>query len=318
MSGRGSCLGWGVDRSARPASEPLQRTLMGFRAALLNLKASVDARYGWWLVAIGVVVLTTAGDTLYTSLVAMLHSGLPATPRATIVWTISAIAQSGALLLPLVGMVVDRFGSRPTMVAGLSLCAVAAILAAALADTRATLVLAPALTVGMVAGTNLPVMAAINRWFHLRKALAVAAVLFAASALASTRLKLRTALLGFATLYLVALATLLLANGPGWAFAGIALLGAGHVGGTALTIAAIGEYFGRRRFATLLGTYWLVSGALQTGIFGLLFAIRPWLNYFGVSVEVPGMVGIALVPAALSAVAYWKLGDPKPAPSQIQ
>ena len=48
---------------------------MDFRRALSSLKASTDDRYGWWLVATGVVILALAGDTLIKNFTAMLHSG---------------------------------------------------------------------------------------------------------------------------------------------------------------------------------------------------------------------------------------------------
>ncbi len=421
--------------------------------------------YGWWLVATGVIILVLAGDTLIKGYTAMLHFGPLADSRINLVWTISSIGSGNVVLLPFAGLAVDRFGPRPTILAGLSLCALASVSAAVLPDSIVPMALYPVLMLGVLAGTNLPVMASINHWFYHRRTLAIAVTMFAVSALdwllslatairrdtfvrrdtfttgdtfttmasglliigvglplafmilrptatpakievsgqtassgtsrwhdghpsvdygwkeavktrefwllalaaallagadqltrmviftvadsrfhmdgsyrmfqnvheivsvgsiligaaVSKKVGLRTALLAFAALHVVALAVILVANGPGWLFAGIAILGVGHGGGIALEIAAIGEYFGRRRFATLLGTGGLVTRASQGVVFGLLFGIRPWLAYLGL--HLPGdpswALATALVPAAAGVVAYWKLGDPKPAPSQL-
>ena len=430
-----------------------------------NLRASTDAHYGWWLVGVGAVILVLAGDTLIKGYTAMLHSGSLADSRTTLVWTISSIGSGNVFLLPFAGLAVDRFGPRWMILAGLSLCALASISAAALPTSTVPMALYPVMLLGVLAGTNLPVMASINQWFHHRRTLAIAVTVFAVSTLdwllslatairgdtfirrdtfttgdtfttmasgllvigvglplafmflrptatparievsgqpassgtsrwhdgypsvdygwkealrtrefwllalaaallagadqltrmviftvadyrfhmdvsyrmftnvheivsvvsiligaaVSIKVGLRTALLAFATLHVVALAVTLVANGPGWLFAGMVILGVGHGGGIALEIAAIGEYFGRRRFATLLGTGGLVTRASQGVVFGLLFGIRPWLAYLDLRLpsDPSWALAAALAPAAAGIVAYWKLGDPKPAPSQL-
>ena len=128
---------------------------------------------------------------------------------------------------------------------------------------------------------------------------------------------LRPALLAFATLHVVGLAVILLASGPGWLFAGTLIMAAGHGGGIALGVSAVGEYFGRRRFASLLGTGGLITQALAGSVFGLLFTIRPLLTYFDLPSDPSWAFAAALIPATAGVVAYWKLGDPKPAPSQL-
>lgn len=337
------------------------------------------------------------------------------------------------------------------ILAGLSLCALASISAAAAPVGVVRLALYSALTVGMLAGTNLPVMASINHWFHHRRALAIAVTVFAVSVLdwllslateipgdtftimvsgllligialplaflflrptpmpagievsgqaasasaskwydgqpsvdygwkeavrtrefwllalagiflaganqlartlgfplAESRFEtegsyrmftniheiasvssilfgaavgmkvgLRTALLAFAALHVVALVVILLANGPGWLLVGIAIAGVGHGGGIALEIAAIGEYFGRRRFATLMGTQGVVTQASQGVAVSVLFGMVPGLAYFSLPGNAAWALAAALVPAAAGVLAYWKLGDPKPAPSQL-
>ena len=409
---------------------------------MLSLKASTDARYGWWLVATSVVILALAGDTLMKGYTAMLHSGHLGDSRTTLAWTISSAGLGSGILLPFAGLAVDRFGPRGMILAGLSLCALASITAAALPVGILPLALYSALLLGILAGTNLPVMASINQWFHDRRTLAIAVTVFAVSALdqllslataipggtvttlafglliigaglplafifvrrtatsariqdsgqpassgtskwhdgrpsveygwkeavktrefwllalagaflagadqlamtlmfqlagyrfqmersyrmfanvheivsvafilvgaaVSMKVGLRTALLAFAALQFVALAVILVANGPGWLFAGIAMLGAGHGGTMALGISALGEYFGRRRFATLMGTGGLVTRAVQGAVFGCCFAISTWLNYLNLPSNPSWAVAGALVPTAAGVVAYWKAG----------
>ena len=132
----------------------------------------------------------------------------------------------------------------------------------------------------------------------------------------SMKIGLRTALMAFAALHVAALVIILIANGMGWLYAGILIMAAGRGGGIALTISAVGAYFGRRRFASILGTDALVGGAMQGAVFGVLFAFRSWLLYFGWSVGAVWALAAALIPAVIGVTAYWKLGDPKPSPSQ--
>lgn len=421
------------------------------RSRLLPLKRQADSEYGWLVVGFGAVILLVAGDTLIASFGAMLHAEPLGASRPTLVWTISSAGQASTLLLPLAGLAVDRFGSRRMAQAGMALCGAVCVAAAALPDALAPVTLYPVLLIGVLVGTNTPVMAALNQWFHDRRAVAIAVTLFAVFAvelmvsktvalpavratilalgalvlvlglpaatmlhtpasrvqrddhgdvavsgshhewndgettvnygwrevvrtrefwllvvgaatvaaadqltrtlifpladyrfhvqgsyemfenaheivsvpfvlvggIISTRSGLRSALMAFAALHVGALAIVLIANGVGWLYAGILIMAAGHGGGIALTIAAVGTYFGRRRFATLLGTHGLAAGALQGVLFGLLFAIHPWLNYMDLSIDPTWALAAGLVPAALGTAAYWKLGDPKPSPSQI-
>lgn len=426
---------------------------MGIRSGLINAKASVDANYGWWLVAIGIVIVLLPGDALRIGYAAALFWRPLEASTINPIWTITSVGLGSGVLVPFAGLAVDRFGPRRMIVAGLSLCGLVSIAAAALpvSIVPLALYLYPLFILGILVGTKLPVMASINHWFYHRRTLAIAVTLFAVSALnllllrataipgntftnmafgllvigvglplalifvrplatpartaaahqptgsgtskwhdghpsvdyswkeaiktrefwllalaaallvgadqltrmviftvadyrfhiygsyrmftnvheivsavfiligaaVSMRAGLRTALLAFAPLQLVALALILLANGPGWLFAGTAALGAGHGAAVALGISAIGEYFGRRRFATLMGTEGLLTVAFQGVVFGLLPAISSWMAFPDLPSNPSWALAAALVPTAAGVAAYWKLGDPKPAPSQL-
>ncbi len=424
---------------------------MGIRSGLINAKASVDAHYGWWLVAAGIVIVLLPGDALRIGYTAALFWRPLEASGINPIWTITSVGLGSGVLVPFAGLAVDRFGPRRMIVAGLSLCGLVSIAAAALPVSIVPLALYPLLTLGILVGTKLPVMASINHWFYHRRTLAIAVTLFAVSALnllllrttaipgntftnmafgllvigvglplalifvrplatpartaeahqpagsgtinwndgypsvdygwkeavktrefwllalagaflagadqlvmaqvyqlagprfqmersyrmfsdvheifsvvciligaaLSMRVGLRTALLALAALQLVGLAVILVANGPGWFFAGIAALGAGHGGTIALGISVLGEYFGRQRFATLLGTQGLLTVAFQGVVFGLPPAISSWMTYPDLPSNPSWTLAAALVPTAAGVAAYWKLGDPKPAPSRL-
>ena len=166
-----------------------------------------------------------------------------------------------------------------------------------------------------LAGYRFQMERSYRMFANVHEIVSVAFILVGAAV--SMKVGLRTALLAFAALQFVALAVILLANGPGWLFAGIAMLGAGHGGAIALGISVLGEYFGRRRFATLLGTGGLITQAVQGVVFGLLFAISTWLNYLDLPSNPSWAMAAAMIPMAAGVAAYWKLGEPKPAPSQL-
>ncbi len=409
---------------------------------LLNFKPSAKANYGWWLVGIGVVVMTLTGNGLVLSLVRILAPALSGGSGALLLWTVTSSRQFSRVLLPIVGLAVDRFGPRPMMLAGLTLCAVAAVAASLLPVGVATLALLPVLTAGTLVGTSTPVLTSINHWFYRRRALAIAVLLFAVDALefpislATTdlgtatlifgvlilviglplatqvrrqepgvgrvagdnqpprdepgnwdggysapeyrwteavrtrefwlltaaaasltavdqltrwllfpiadyrfelegsyrqfedpygivssvfllvgglmamRMRLRSALLIFAIVHLLAVIIVLLAPNTWWLFVASVILGAGYGGLRALGIAAVGDYFGRNRFATLLGTQGLLIAVAELAMVGgpLLvtkLAENPTWEY-----------AAAIVPAAVGIGAYRMLGDPKHAPSE--
>ena len=127
------------------------------------------------------------------------------------------------------------------------------------------------------------------------------------------RFPLRRALFWFASLHLAAAVALLAANGVGFFFLAAALLGMGTGGVRPLSIAVLGAYFGRYRFATILGIYLIVSQMLS----GVGFSVMPWLSYLDIN-------HIGILPAVMAAVfaaigmaAYLWIRDPRPAPSQV-
>ena len=126
------------------------------------------------------------------------------------------------------------------------------------------------------------------------------------------RIPLRRALFWFAAFHLAAAVTLLAANGVWVLFLSVALLGVGMGGLQPLSIAALGAYFGRYRFATILGIYLIVTQMLSDAG----FSVVPLLSYLGINhiAILPAMMAAVL--AAIGVAAYLWIKDPRLAPSQ--
>ena len=127
--------------------------------------------------------------------------------------------------------------------------------------------------------------------------------------LIGSRMQIRNALLLFALIHLAAIAALSMANSLWMFFAAFALLGAGSGGLAPLNIAALGTYFGRRRFATLYGT-----AALVVGIATFVEPVLIGLVFDQAGDDLP--LVLCAILALVSALAYRAAGRPMLAPSQ--
>ncbi len=124
------------------------------------------------------------------------------------------------------------------------------------------------------------------------------------------RIPIRYALCMFALLHLLSAVALVVGDSVGMLWLSAALLGMGAGGEAALSVAAVGAYFGRRRFATIIGIQmvivWPLIAVMHPGAF--------WLNNFDASGFLPVDAAAAL--AGLAMVAYLVAGEPRLAPSQ--
>ena len=132
--------------------------------------------YGWWVVTAGSLLSTLAGGFYIHGFSAFLGPlaeefdvGL-----ATATLFFAAAAGSEAVLGPVVGYLVDRFGPRRVMLAGIPLFA-AGFLLLSLAPN--TLVVVIAIAVVISPGVNMGIFAssatAVSHWFHRRRAVAL-------------------------------------------------------------------------------------------------------------------------------------------------
>ncbi len=132
--------------------------------------------YGWWIVAVGCVFNALAGGTYWTGFSVYF---LPVTrdlglSRATTSLAYGLARLEGGIEGPLAGYLVDRLGPR-TMVAIGGLLAGLGFMLLSQINSFATflLVYIGVLAMGMNAGFNHGVMAAVNNWFLRRKGLAM-------------------------------------------------------------------------------------------------------------------------------------------------
>ena len=404
--------------------------------------------YGWWLVAIAgfIIAVAVAGGGIttpsfqqYTLELLRTDSDYPFPDWPY--YFFAVFGAVGGLLSPVVGMVVDRWGSKKPMLIGLPLAGIRLLVAGLLPRLPVASVVSPLVTLGSTLGGYLPAVTAVNHWFRRQRAMAMAVMLFGvavAGTLAKqlpgpvgpvgqpallvtavlvlaigvplafvvrnrpeqygehpdgmetsddetvpdytlretirtrefwmltlatvclgasgsivtvtaphlvqsrniyplhldaidnihtvvhilfilvggyvgSRFPLRRALFWFASLHLAAAVTLLAANGIWFFFLAAALLGMGTGGVRPLSIAALGAYFGRSRFATVLGIYLIVSQILS----GVGFSVMPLLSYLNINHIGILPVMAASVFAGIGMAAYRWIRPPSPAPSQV-
>lgn len=147
-----------------------------------NLRASTDAHYGWWLVGVGVVILTLAGDGFIQSFFGIWWSD-PLGSTGLMTWITTSGLRANLVLAIVAAMAVDRFGPRPALLAGLALCAAVGIAAALVPVSVATFALVPILAIGMSLATHAPILYTVNDWFDRLKPLAIAILLAAVEVL---------------------------------------------------------------------------------------------------------------------------------------
>ncbi len=132
--------------------------------------------YGWWIVGAGSVLNALAGGTYWTGFSVYF---LPVTEHFQLSRAATALAYGLARLEggfegPLAGYLVDRLGPRTMIAVGGVLAGLGFILLSLTPNfTTFLLVYIGVLAVGMNAGFNHGVMAAVNQWFIRRKGLAM-------------------------------------------------------------------------------------------------------------------------------------------------
>ncbi len=395
--------------------------------------------YGWRLVVIGALVVAAAGRNSSLSLFGQYFFALhrPFSGAQLAEWSdylYHALAAVGALLPPVVGVMVDRSGSRKPMLIGLPMVGIGLLLAGLAPRVAPVVVSMPLVLFGSPLAAFVPAATAVNHWFRRSRPMAIALVMLGAAAAgavadqvdgsadptpviatgvvvlavalplallvrnrpephgehpdgiepkddepvpeytvreairsrefwmlvvavaclsaASSIIKLgvifpadgdiapvlsdelstlhtvihmvfilvgayvgareplRKGLIWFAVAHLSALATLLAANGILFFVLAAALLGVGTGGVQVLSIVALGAYFGRYRFATVLGIYLVVSAMLSGAANSGAFLLNN-LTHLGP----PTMVASGVF-VAIGVGAYLVMRDPQTSPSQ--
>lgn len=135
--------------------------------------------YGWWVVIIGFTI-ATLGEGAYGYLVGsgqrliMAELGGSAAQRAL---ALSLAALAGLLAILVVGPLIDRFGPRWPMVAGVALAGTGFLALSTILSTSIVFILSASfIAVGRSAGFLLPAQTAAANWFVRRRSLALALV----------------------------------------------------------------------------------------------------------------------------------------------
>jgi MFS family permease len=133
--------------------------------------------YGWKLLFVlwAVIVLNFAFPTFGMSVVNTYMAGAMHLDRKELGLAYSVFTLMGGLPGPIVGLSINRFGIRFTMLAGILLVGSGAVLMAAVVHTALQAFLVLALVVGLgaaLSGTIAP-QVGVARWFHSRRGLAM-------------------------------------------------------------------------------------------------------------------------------------------------
>jgi MFS family permease len=134
----------------------------------------LDGREGWWVVFGGLLTLTiTAGTGLFVipvlidPITADTGWSLTDVSLGTMVWGLSA-----ALLSPLLGAMIDRFGARRMMIFGCALNFVTTYLIGRVTELWQLYVVFGFAAIGTMSNTFIPVAAVVARWFITHRGIA--------------------------------------------------------------------------------------------------------------------------------------------------
>jgi len=138
--------------------------------------------YGWWIVATGLIIVvcgSLSGEFLSSQLPGLLKEHFRSS-AVTLGTTFSIYGLSGSIALLVIGPLIDRYGPRKLMLAGIPMAGIGFVLLS-FADSIVTLniILGALLGIGIKAGFLLPVQTATANWFIRRRSLALALVMTA-------------------------------------------------------------------------------------------------------------------------------------------
>ena len=133
--------------------------------------------YGWRLVGLVLLVNFMTSGAIYSAMgvwVKALGDYFPSWSRTQVTAAFSIAQLEGSVLGPLIGFAVDRLGSRRMVLMGLLTVGAGFIIFSRTTNLPVFYLSFTVIMLGAAAGTFLPLMAAINRWFIRRRAFAMA------------------------------------------------------------------------------------------------------------------------------------------------
>ena len=144
--------------------------------------------YGWWLLAILTVIvfLATAGGSLSFAFLlnwpdAQYQSDQAALFPGRLLGYLGRAQEFAAFLLPVGGWLIDRYGARRVVLFGLPVIGLAVILAGSAPGLPVLFAALSLVAVSYRVSVMLPAAATVNNWFHRRRVIALAVLLFAHS-----------------------------------------------------------------------------------------------------------------------------------------
>ena len=143
--------------SKQPSSGPAQRTNPKF--------------YGWWMVGFALLINTAASGPIWGATGVWIRAlELQFSWSRTQLTGAFSLAQfQGSLVGPVVGYLIDRLGPRRMVLLGLILIGIGFVLFSFTTNLVVFYLAFAVLMVGSSAGAWLPLMTALNRWFHRRR-----------------------------------------------------------------------------------------------------------------------------------------------------
>lgn len=144
--------------------------------------------YGWWLLTILTVLvfLATTGGSLSLAFLlnwqdALYQADQAALPPGRWLGHFGRAQEYAAFLLPIGGWLIDRYGARRMVLFGLPVIGVAVILIGGAPGWSGLFAAVMLVAVGYRVSVMLPAVATVNQWFHRRRVIALAVLLFATS-----------------------------------------------------------------------------------------------------------------------------------------
>ena len=131
--------------------------------------------YGWWLVVIGLLINAFTSSPVFGGVGVWVDSleqefGWSRT-QLSIAFSVGQLEAS--VMGPIIGMLVDRIGSRKVVFIGISIIGVGFVLLSLVSTIWMFYLAFAVLMIGASAGGWLPMMTAINNWFDKRRSIAM-------------------------------------------------------------------------------------------------------------------------------------------------
>jgi sugar phosphate permease len=134
--------------------------------------------YGWWVVFVAAAITFLTGGTFFYGFGALFNPIVHefGWSRASVAFAFSLRSEVGGIAAPIVGMTVDRVGSRRLMVIGVAIVALGFVLLSRMESIWGFYGAVIVIAVGMSATAGPVGMVAIAHWFHRQRGRALAAM----------------------------------------------------------------------------------------------------------------------------------------------